>query len=191
MSRSASLPLAPVSLVVRSEAGRSVLHVEVHPGLAAVDKPNLIRDAMTRMKAHGLPATVLVTPFLTYLVADRVVVARSALDGAPALWVRFGAFEDPHPRLWEHFLGATEMLWRRARMGPVRPGLDLIGQAHEWLGRLAVVGEPALCVHARGGVGLAHALLLMLLPQMARATVLRHPGLLAQSGREDVVVGQA
>ncbi len=179
MTRGPSLPLPPVSLVVRSAAGRVVLHVEVHPGLAAVDKPDLIRRAMTRMAAHELPATVLVTPFLTYLVADRVVVARSALDGRPALEVRFGAFEEEHPRLWEHFLGATAMLWRRARMGPVAGGVELVGQAHEWLGRLTVVGEPALCVHARGGVGLAHALLLMLLPQMRGATVLRHGGLLA------------
>lgn len=179
MTRPASeIPLTPVSLVVKSEAGKHVLHVEVHPGLAAVDKPGLIAEAMKRMRANDLPATLIVTPFLVYLIAEPIVVARSALTGEPALEVRFGAFEDESPRLWEHFLGATAMLWRRARIGPVSPGLELVGQTSRWLGLLAAVGEPALCVHARGGVGLAHALLLMLLPQLAKATVLQHRALL-------------
>jgi hypothetical protein len=170
-----SVDNSPSTFIARSGA-RAVLLVEVHPGLAAVDRPHLMGDVGERMRGAGCDAAVVVTPFMVYLVADRVVVARSAVDDEPALVFRYGAL-DGEGAIWNHFLGATPMLWRIGQIGAVEEGQGLVAQSHRWLATVITYKDAALRPLARGGIGLAHALLLLVAGKLVDGTIEHIEGL--------------
>jgi len=170
---------APVTLL--AQAGeRTVLLVEVHPGLAAVDRPRLMLEVGARMRGARADAAVVVTPFMVYLVADSIVVA-TRQDGRPALTFRYGSLSGEGAN-WDHFLGATSLLWRLADLGPVDEGAALADQAQRWLASVVTYGSRVLQPLARGGIGLAHALLLVTVARLREGTIRRTEGLLPTPG---------
>jgi hypothetical protein len=180
----------PATFLVRDPEGACILYVEVHPGLSAVDRPGLIGEARRRLTISQGDTALIVTPFMVYMVAEPRVVAQHP-SGGPALSFRFGDSSDPSPRLWDHFFGATRMLWRKAGLGEVAHDSRLIDQVETWLGRLTARGLDALCLQARGGVGLAHAMFSLRLPMLRESRMGKLPHLLGQRGESPgVVIGE-
>lgn len=171
----AATDYAPVTLLAKA-GDRTVLLVEVHPGLAAVDRPRLMAEVGLRMRSVRAESAVVVTPFMSYLVADSIVVA-SRQDGRPALTFRYGSFAG-EGAIWDHFLGATALLWRLADLGPVDEGAGLAAQAQRWLASVVTYGSRVLRPLARAGIGLAHALLLVSVTKLREGTIVRTEGLL-------------
>ncbi len=156
-------PFSPATFLLRDVSGKCLLYVEAHPGLSAVDKPGLIGEARGRMRSAEGDVALIVTPFMVYMVSEPMAVAQHP-SGQPALSFRFGDPSDPSPRLWDHFFGSTRMLWRKAGLPDVSQDSKLVDQTELWIGRLMARGTDVLCLQARGGVGLAHAMFSLRLP---------------------------
>lgn len=176
-SEKRSTPFSPATFLLRDQGGKCLLYVEVHPGLSAVDRPGLIGEARRRMRQAEGDVALIVTPFMVYMVSEPIAVAQHP-SGSPALSFRFGDPADPAPRLWDHFFGSTRMLWRKSGLGDVAQDSKLVDQVELWLGRLMARGTDVLCLQARGGVGLAHAMFSLRLPLFRESRMGKLPHLL-------------